>query len=723
MKRTLFGAALLYTSLMMPVAASNINSETMTDTVYVSGSGNDRNGDGTCVSPFYSLNRAVEGRLTVGGEADTLFVLVAPGTYYMDAPFIIDSPTSRPVVIKAQTAEKPCFLGGIRVEGWQKCGERLYKAYIPEVMKYGFDFEQFYINGKRAMLARTPNDDWFYVKGSKEHAFVKGIRAADYAVQQIDFNPSDWGSLQGLETKELENLKFRFYHKWDITRKGIEYIDTDSARIYTEGQGLKPWNPIGADSRYFMYDYKAALDVPGEWYLDRKSGYLYYMPKENEDMNTAFCVVPTLHQWVELKGKQGQPVKNIKFEQLSFQYSSYTVPAKGEEPEQAAADTEAAMQFDFVENIVLDNCEMLHTGAYALWFGQACYKNKVSHCYLADLGAGGIKIGEPYFRQSNLPVTGFNEIDNNIITDAGHERPCGVGVAMFHTSDNKVTHNEISDILYSGISIGWVWGYNNSSALWTSTINAKGEMEPLQMKLESPAQRNIVMYNHIHHIGWGELSDMGAVYTLGESEGTKVSYNVIHDVLSYDYGGWGLYTDEGSTGVEMTHNLVYRCKSGGFHQHYGKNNKIENNIFAFGHYYQVQFTRVEPHLSFHFKHNIIVQDKGETLAGAWDEGNIDMDYNLYWHLKPEDFKIKNRAFSEWKKKREPHSVSVDPLFRNVEKDDFSFVSLKNVRKIKFQPFDYSKAGVYGSDEWQKKAQISSQKREAFQKRALVRLRK
>lgn len=693
------------------------------DTVYVSAVGNDIKGDGTSASPFYSLNRAIEGKLLPDSPSDTLFVLVAPGDYYMQEPFSIQSPSSRPVVIQSQEKEKPRLMGGIRVSGWQKCGNGLYRAYIPEVVKYGFDFEQFYVNDRRAILARTPNTDWFYVKDSQEQAFVKGIRAADYAVQRIDFQPSDWTTLKGLSSKDLKHLKFRFYHKWDITRKCPTYIEPDSARIYTEGKGMKPWNPIQQDSRYFMYDYQAALDIPGEWFLDRESGYIYYMPLEGEDMETAFCIAPALHQWVIINGKPAEPVKNIRLEGLSFQYAAYKIPVEGEEPMQAAASTEAAMQFDFSENVTLENCEILHTGAYGIWLGQECHQNKISHCYIADLGAGGIKIGEPYFRTSGRKVTSGNVIDNNIITHAGHEQPCGVGIAMFHTSDNKVTHNEISDILYSGISIGWVWGYNQSSAVWTSTMNDKGEEKDLQMELNSPSVRNIVKYNHIHHIGWGELSDMGAVYTLGESEGTQICYNVIHDVLSYDYGGWGLYTDEGSTGVEMAHNLVYRCKSGGFHQHYGKNNRIENNIFAFGHYYQVQYTRVESHLSFHFRHNIILQEHGETLSGPWDKGKIDMDYNLYWRTDCAAPTIKGHTFKEWKKLKEPHSIVADPLFKDAQKDDYTFTSLKNVRKIGFKPYDYTKAGVYGSSEWRKKAVLSPQRQEAFRKAALVKVKK
>ena len=243
---------------------------------------------------------------------------------------------------------------------------------------------------------------------------------------------------------------------------------------------------------------------------------------------------------------------------------------------------------------------------------------------------------------------------------------------------------------YSGVSVGWVWGYS-----------------------ASPSVANIVAYNHIHHLGWGQLSDMGAVYTLGVSPGTRVERNVVHDVYSYGYGGWGLYMDEGSTGIVMCDNLVYRCKSGGLHQHYGKDNVVTNNIFAHSILQQLQLTREEDHRSMTFTHNIVSVDQGNIFKGPWDKADVDMDYNCYYDETLTGNAYCGKTFAEWKKRKEPHSVCESPMFRNPAQGDFTFTSLRTAKAIGFKPFDTSQAGVYGDDVWKDKASMPPSEIEKF----------
>lgn len=711
MKKTLFAA--IFLSL-----CSFAHSQ---ERVYLSATGSD-NGLGSADSPFLTLERALDGQLSTT-RTDTLFVEVGSGDYFMTRPLQISRPNSRPIVIRATDPLKARMLGGVEVSGWEHFKDGIYRSFIPEVVQFGFDFEQFYVDGKRATPARTPNSEWYFIKGHKEISHVAGGRLAAYATQALTIDSLAALHLSQLDDQQRSQARFRFYHKWDITQKKADYIEADSSRIYFSGTGMKPWNPVTAGSRYVISGYMSALDSVGEWYLDRDAGYVYYKPLDGEDLSTAFCVAPTIEKWVVFKGEPLSPLSNITFDGISFEYASLMMPEGGNDPMQAAASIGAAMEFDFCENISILNSQVMHTGGYGIWFKQECHNNTIDHCYVADLGAGGIKIGEPYMRDNGRAFTSGNVVNNSIITHAGSVLPCGVGVAIFHSSDNRVTHNEISDLRYSGVSVGWVWGYNASENIWTNTMNDNNQPDYVQMKLVSPAVNNYVAYNHIHHIGWGELSDMGAVYTLGESYGTKITHNIIHDILSYDYGGWGLYTDEGSTGVEMSYNLAYRCKSGGFHQHYGRDNMIFNNILAFGYYYQVQYTRGEAHRSFTFERNIILHNQGVTLAsGAWESGKVDMDYNLYCNLS-EPVTIGKQSFSEWRKTKEPHSIEMDPGFVDALGDDFTFKSQKAIRKIGFEPLDYSAVGVYGSDEWKTRAQLSQQTLDDFSYVQSVRLNK
>ena len=156
------------------------------------------------------------------------------------------------------------------------------------------------------------------------------------------------------------------------------------------------------------------------------------------------------------------------------------------------------------------------------------------------------------------------------------------------------------------------------------------------------------------------------VYTLGQSEGTVVSNNVVHDINSYTYGGWGLYADEGSSDIVMENNLVYNTKTGGFHQHYGKNNSIRNNIFAYAQKVQMKCTKIEDHKLFDFMNNIIIFDKGSVLERNCDKLNILMDYNLYWNTSGDNYDFEGMSFQNWKEKtgHDSHSIIADPYFKD-----------------------------------------------------------
>jgi len=660
---------------------------------YVSPAGND-SFEGTINKPLATLAAAV----TKAGEYRKqnnpeypVEIIALPGEYFLMQPLILrpeDSGTlSAPLIIRGDSSGKAIFRGGIPVTGWEKAGEKLWKAFIPQVAYNNSYFEQLYVNGKRAVRARTPNEGFYRVKNVSETILEKGTgRSPELAVQKIGIDSIDARCFSSFNDDDYRDALMIFYHNWDNTRKRVTGYSKESSSVYTVGEGMKPWNPINSKSRWLVENFRSALDAPGEWFLER-SGYLYYIPREGETLSNTTFHVPVLKEFVTVKGDEmtGKKVENIQFRDIVFEVAGYLTPSNGNEPAQAAAPVDAVITLDFADNIGFERCEIAHTGTYGFWFRRACSNCTVSRCYLHDLGAGGIKIGETVIRTDQQEITNNITADNNIIRDAGHVFPCAVGVIIFNASDNRITHNEIADLRYSGISVGWVWGY-----------------------AYSPTKRNTISYNHIHHLGWGELCDMGGVYTLGASEGTVVSNNHIHHVYSFDYGGWGLYTDEGSFDITMENNLVYVCKNSGFHQHYGKENIIRNNIFAFNIRSQLQATRIEEHRSLSFTNNIVYFDKGTLLSSNWHKFNLFTDYNIYWDTRTKDIMFGDLTFDAWKKSgKDAHSIIADPLFVNAPGFDFHFKRNSPVRKIKFVPFDYTQAGVYGTKEWKELAKFDT----------------
>src|SRR5215217_466151 len=641
--------------------------------IYVSTQGKDSN-PGTANAPFATLMAAKSYVQKLRKEkklAELVEIIVSPGIYRLTQPLDFNADDSgtaaAPLLIRAKGGVRPVFTGGIQLPIFKKISDTLWKIDMTELSGYRGPVQQLFVNGKRAVNARTPNEDDDF----KLSSVVEEISEANknVAVQQIRLSPEQLAVLP--LNKPLEQLVISVNHAWDRTKKPVKRVSFSDTSVYIGGKPMQPWNRLDNSAQFFFEGERDFLDEPGEYFISPE-GNLFYIPRPGEEIESSIAVVPVIDQLLLISGSLDKKVAYISFKGLSFQYTRHVMPDSGEEPAQAAAPTDAAVMADYAGNISFENCEVAHVANNAMWFRAGCSNIGLIASYLHDLGIGGVKIGEMQIPAEKNRKTDGITVDNNIIRSGGHVIPTGVGVMIFHSGDNVISHNEIADFRYTGISVGWVWGY-----------------------AESPAKRNKIIYNHIHHLGWGLLSDMGGVYTLGSSEGTVISNNVIHDIYSYGYGGWGLYTDEGSTGILEENNLVYNCKSSGFHQHYGKDNIIRNNIFALQVKAQLQATRIEPHRSFRFVNNIVYFSSGKLGENNWGKVNAELDSNMYWDTRNAAMKIEG----------EPHSVVADPMFANPKMFDFSFGSSKAIRRTGFKPFDYRKAGVYGSTRWKELAQL------------------
>ncbi|MFZ5832748.1 MAG: right-handed parallel beta-helix repeat-containing protein [Planctomycetota bacterium] len=672
--------------------------------VHVSPAGNDT-AAGTAEKPLKSLEaarRAVRKQLAADSNQSVSVVLHA-GTYYLDDTFTLtpdDSGTQEsPVVYRAVEGAEVVLSGGRPIRGWKSGQGGLWQVEIPAVREGKWYFHQLFVDGERRQRSRTPNEGYLRTDGpalpykhdKQAIAGVKEIRNA-FKFKAGDLSPQ-W--------KHLDDVNLVLYHSWTNSRHWIDRIDTQKnvVQLLTPSQWPVSW--WEKEQRYHVENVREALDAPGEWYLDRETGILEYWPLPGENMATVEVVAPVLEQLVVVQGdwETGRLVHDIRFEDIHFQHADWRHADKQQPLDGQSGNTlPGAIQISGAERISLVKCEIAHVGAYGLFLEAGCKHNRIVQCEIHDLGAGGVRIGETMrqktkskdgaaegaavlsltFEGTGPRDTGHNVVDNCFIHDGGHIFAAGTGVFIAHSGFNQITHNEISDFRYSGVCVGWVWGFG-----------------------QSVAHHNRISDNHIHHLGWGVLSDMGGVYTLGPSPGTMVAHNHIHHVCSYSYGGWGLYTDEGSSEIVMENNLVHDTKTGGFHQHYGRDNRIRNNILAFSREAQVQRSREDLPNSVIFERNIVYSDNDQMLIRAWRNGDYQVDHNLYWSTSPATPLFDQRDFREWQATsgQDQHSLLADPKFVDAANRDFRLQPDSPAFQVGFEPFPLTGFGLYGDPAW------------------------
>ena len=638
---------------------------------------------GTMEKPFKSPARARDAvrelkRRGGGKLAGPVTINFRAGTYFLSEPLVLtpeDGGTERaPVTYAAYQKEKPVLSGGRAVTGWSKgkLGDReVWTARLER--KDAPPLRSLWVQGARATRARHPDKGYLAVDHVSEATgeWTKGVGS-------FQFKGTDLKAWPKLVEDGAEAVVMS---RWVESRLPITAVEEASRSVKF---GQKSVFVLQKDDLYWVEGNASFLDQPGEWHFDRATGVLSYVPRDGEDMAKAEAIVPAVAQVLRLEGKpeSGSFIGHVTFRGLGFSHCDWGQGWPGHDAKasgfsQAASGVPAAVHADGARHCVFDACDFSHVGTYALRLARGCQNNRVTFCTMTDLGAGGVRIGETEVREKPADETFGNEVSDCRIIDGGNLFPSAVGVWIGQSRDNRIVHNEIADLYYTALSIGWTWGYGKSGA-----------------------GGNVIGHNHVHHIGQPSdetkpiLSDMGGIYTLGIQGGTVIRNNRFHDINGLKYGGWGIYYDEGSSNVVSENNVIYRTTHGGFHQHYGRDNVFRNNIIAFGRDYQVQRTRPEAHRSFTFERNILYWEKGDAVAGGWDNYNVAFDKNVYWRTDgAKEFRLGNLPLEGWRGKGlDVHSVVSDPKFVNVAGDDFNLKPDSPAIAAGFVPFDQSAVG-------------------------------
>ena len=615
--------------------------------------------------------------LRAAGElAGPVRVLLREGVYRIEEALVFgpeDGGTfAAPVTYAAFPGEQPVVSGGKTIDGWTQEGPLWVCQVDPEKFPESW-FSALWVDGEYRHRARTPNEGFFCTAGKAEFTGAAAPNKKE--------NPNGFlftpGNLQAWN--HIEDALVVAMHSWDVTYFRIQSLDMEKNEVRFTASPNWPFENWGPKQRYFVENVFEALDAPGEWYLDRTTHKLYYFPMPGEELGKAEIVAPVAQQLVRIEGnlEEGRYVEFLNFEGISFQHTDFPLGPQGQNNAQAAYPVHAAIQGNGARYCSVSDCEIGNISNYALWFEWGCQHNRIAGNHMHAMGAGGVRLGSGGNPATPNHVTAWNEVDNNWIHDGGQIFQAAVGVWIGRSSYNTVSHNDISDLFYTGVSVGWSWGY-----------------------AESSANHNLIEFNHIHHLGKRVLSDMGGIYALGLAPGTILRNNLIHDVYSYAYGGWGIYPDEGSTDLLIENNVVYHTKTGGFHQHYGRENRVVNNVFAFSEEDQIMRTREEEHISFFFEHNIVLYDNGRLLGSNWKNGNFRMDQNCYWDLSGAEVRFKEWDFDAWRGQgHDVRSIIADPLFVDAAAFDFRLKPQSPALQLGFRPIDASQAGLYGDTAW------------------------
>jgi len=508
-----------------------------------------------------------------------LTVWLRGGRYELTKPLRFQVEDSAPVTWSAWPGETPVLDGGAPISGWTEVGS-CWRADVGTLLRQRGGFRQLFVDGQRFTPAPWPRQGRLWVDGALGRNGEQRQRVLHLALGDLPPDADPLGA--DLLVHYVFSAERVRVTGWDAGRNELT-LDRPLGWPLG-GTGPIPWQA------HLRFEGVAGLPLePGEWRLEGEQVVLQPLP--GQQLGSVTVVAALLPQLLRI---EGQPdvrrfVEQLRFRGLSFRHSGWEPVGYST---QSDPGVPAAIFAEGFQHGAIEDCVIEHGGGYGIELADGCWGLRIIGNRIQDMGGGGIRVrgacplwheaprqiaapapaasatspawagGQPAAPQApdlHARVSGRIRISDNVCSALGRVFPASSGIFIQEAAACEVRHNRVSDLYYSAICLGWQWGFGGNVC-----------------------RDHRIEHNHCFKVGQGRLGDLAGIYVLGYQPGTVIRGNLVHDVQAEHFGAFGINLDEGSSQVLIEGNVIRDVGGQCLHLHFGRENQLRGNVFAFG---------------------------------------------------------------------------------------------------------------------------------------------
>ncbi len=675
--------------------------------------------------PFATLERARDAvrELREKGPGNVL-VYIREGTYRLDQTVVFGLADSgaadATITYAAYPKETPVFTSAVAVEGWRRLTDS--PAALPAVAQgkvlvteVSASFYTLYDDEGRLPRARSAG---FAPQLPTSEADLAALKEVKNKLHFPKGALKNWSNLDDVE------LLIRPQHAWIFNILPLASVDEAAQVARTKIPGSYSLRPqiiqLLDDKLCWVENVLEELDEPGEWVLNTREGKLYLWPRSNSPV-----LRPQLRELIRIEGAidaagpTDVPVRNLVFRGLSFRHGDrYTLRENdaGVQHDWDMLDVDNAMfRLRGAQNCVIEDCHFSDSGGGGIRIDLYGQHNRIENNHLQQLGGAGILLCG--YGPGTKDVNHHNVVANNHIHDVGQIYRHSPGIMLWQSGENRVAHNLIHDLPYSGIIVSGFLDHflgrpDDRELVRTVRWPELGGLETFESWAAAQpflhSHDNQIEYNEIHHV-MEEMGDGNGIYIRGAGSGNVIRRNYIHHLLGPTRMQAAIRTDGGQRDTLMAENVIYQCTAKGIVLKL--NNRVENNVIV--DLVEAQFrgesipasylTLREAPLDGATIQRNIFSDSG-SRALYFDETkerrfpvmalakDADTDFNIYQDGNESDGNATHLRQSQDDGSDE-HSVATDPLLINPAAGDFRLMPASPARALGIVSLDVTAMGL------------------------------